>query len=97
MLRKLLLGFSAAATLGVAAIASTPVAAQPFSDGYYDGPRWGGGYGYGRPSYGYGRPPGYGYGGPGYGRPYYRPRCFYRPVRYWDGWGWVVRERRVCR
>ena len=33
MLRKLLLGFSAAATLGVAAIASTPVAAQPFGDG----------------------------------------------------------------
>lgn len=92
MLRKLLLGLSAAATLGAAAIASTPVAAQPFDDGYYDGPRWGGGYD--RPYYGYGRPPGYGYG---YGRPYDGPRCFYRPVRYWDGWGWVVRERRVCR
>ncbi|MGW9329381.1 hypothetical protein [Bosea sp. NPDC055594] len=92
MLRKLLLGVSAAAALGVAALASTmptPAMAQPFSDGYYAGPRWGGGYD--RPSYGYGRP------GYGYGRPYYEPRCFYRPVRYWDGWGWVVRERRICR
>ncbi|WP_332696307.1 hypothetical protein [Bosea sp. (in: a-proteobacteria)] len=95
MLRKLLLGVSAAAALGVAAIASTvptPAVAQPYGDGYgYSGPRWGGGYGYGRPYYGYGRP------GYGYGRPDYGPRCFYRPVRYWDGWGWVVRERRICR
>lgn len=103
MLRKLVLGLSAAATLGVAAlgigaVTATPAEAQALSGGYgypgsgsrhpyaprYSNPGWGGGY-YARPRYGY------------YGRPYYGPRCYYRPVRYWDGWGWVVRERRICR
>lgn len=92
MLRKLVLGLSAAASLGVAAlgigaVTATPAEAQWGGDGYYGRPH----YGYGRPHYGYGRPH-YGYGGG-----YYGPRCFSRPVRYWDGWGWVVRERRICR
>jgi hypothetical protein len=99
MLRKLVLGLSAAASLGVAAlgigaVTATPAEAQWGGDGYYGRPH----YGYGRPHYGYGRPH-YGYGRPhyGYGGGYYGPRCFSRPVRYWDGWGWVVRERRICR
>lgn len=83
MLRKLLLGLSAAVTLGMTALAATPAAAQYYGHSYGYGPGWRGGY-YGRPYY-------------GYGRPYWGPRCFYRPVRYWDGWGWVVRERRICR
>lgn len=92
MLRKLVLGLSAAASLsvaalGIGAVTATPAEAQWGGDGYYGRPH----YGYGRPHYGYGRPH-YGYGGG-----YYGPRCFSRPVRYWDGWGWVVRERRICR
>ncbi|CAD5298438.1 conserved exported hypothetical protein [Bosea sp. 62] len=102
MLRKLVLGLSAAAALGVAglgmgAVTATPAEAQALGGGY--GPHvWGGGGYYGRPRYGYGGPR-YGYGGPryGYGGGYYGPRCYVRPVRYWDGWGWVVRERRICR
>ncbi|WP_439497029.1 hypothetical protein [Bosea sp. (in: a-proteobacteria)] len=102
MLRKVLLGVAAAATLGTAAMTSAPASAQAVtfsfgSPGYgygyrpvQYGPRWGYGGGY------YGRPY-YGYGGGYYGRPYYGPRCFFRPVRYWDGWGWVVQQRRICR
>ncbi|MEI5666191.1 hypothetical protein WBO78_14680 [Bosea sp. CCNWLW174] len=117
MLRKLVLGLSAAAALGVAglgmgAVTATPAEAQALSGGYgypgggsrhpsaprYSNPGWGGGGYYGRPRYGYGGPR-YGYGGPryGWGGGYYGPRCYIRPVRYWDGWGWVVRERRICR
>jgi len=110
MLRKLVLGLSAAAVLGVAglgmgAVTATPADAQALSGGYgypgsgsrhpfaprYSNPGWGGGGYYGRPRYGYGGPR-YGWGGG-----YYGPRCYSRPVRYWDGWGWVVRERRICR
>lgn len=98
MLRKVLLGVAAAATLGGTVIANAPASAQSItfsfgSPGYYGyGHRpvqygYGGGY-YGRPHYG---------GYYGYNRPYWGPRCFFRPVRYWDGWGWAVRERRVCR
>jgi hypothetical protein len=98
MLRKLLLGVSAATALGAVAVSASPASAQVvsfsfgtpgydrhgFAPAYYGyGPGWRGGY-YGRPHY-------------GYGRPHWGPRCFYRPVRYWDGWGWVVRERRICR
>lgn len=46
------------------------------------GPGWRGDYG----------PPPYRYGPPPRG-----PRCFYRPERVWDGWNWVIRERRICR
>jgi hypothetical protein len=101
MFRKLLLGVAAAATLGGIALTATPASAQYFGFGpaygfgyrpaYFGyGPRWGGGY-YGRPHYGYGR------AYYGYGRPYWGSRCFVRPTRYWDGWGWAVAPRRVCR
>jgi hypothetical protein len=78
MLRKLLLGVSAATALGAVAVSASPASAQVVS------------FSFGTPGY-YGRPH------YGYGRPHWGPRCFYRPVRYWDGWGWVVRERRICR
>ncbi|MGH6782280.1 MAG: hypothetical protein ACREB5_09260 [Sphingomonadaceae bacterium] len=100
MLRKMLLGVAAAATLGGAVAVSAPASAQSVtfsfgSPGYYGyGHRpvqygWGGGY-YGRPHYG--SRPDY-----GYGRPHYGPRCYVRPMRYWDGWGWAVEHRRICR
>jgi hypothetical protein len=47
--------------------------------------------------YGYG--PGYGYYGPGYpayvgGGPY--GPCYWQRQRFWDGYGWQVRNVRVC-
>jgi hypothetical protein len=44
-------------------------------------------YGYYGPGYGYG--PGYVDGGP------YGP-CFWQRQRFWDGYGWAVRNVRVC-
>ena len=46
-----------------------------------------GGYGY------YG--PGYGYYGPGYAGGPYGP-CYWQRQRFWDGYGWRVRNVRVC-
>jgi hypothetical protein len=95
MLRTLLPAVATAIVLGASSLTAVPATAQPYPYGYNgSGP----GYRFGPPPPP--PPPRYGgYGRPyyGYGRPYYGPRCFYRPVRYWDGWGWVVRERRVCR
>jgi hypothetical protein len=45
----------------------------------------------------YGPGPGYGYyGGPGYvdGGPY--GPCYWQRQRFWDGYGWQVRNVRVC-
>lgn len=45
---------------------------------------------------------GYGYGyGPGYyaygpGPVYYRPHCWWRRERVWDGYGWRLERVRVC-
>jgi hypothetical protein len=39
--------------------------------------------------------PAYGYYGPG--PVYYRPHCWWRRERFWDGWGWRVQRVRVCR
>ncbi|GEC14604.1 hypothetical protein [Nitrobacter winogradskyi] len=52
--------------------------------GYY-GP----GYGY----YGGGYGPGYGYYGPGYAA---APGCYWQRQRFWDGFGWRLRNVRVC-
>jgi hypothetical protein len=61
-------------------------------------------YGYG-PGYGYGYGPGYygpGYYGP---RPYYGGPayvaadpydCYWQRQRFWDGYGWRIRNVRVC-
>lgn len=100
MLRKLLLGLAATATLGGSALIASPASAQYFGYGpaygfgyrpaYYGyGPRWGGYYG--RPYYGGYRPAYYGYGGG-----YWGGRCVVRPGRVWNGYGWVVGPRRVC-
>jgi uncharacterized membrane protein len=103
MLRKLFLGLSAAAALGVAslgmsAIMAAPAEAQALSGGYgYPGsgsrhpsaPR------YSNPGWGgggyYGRPR------PGYGRPHYGQRCRVVDQRVWNGRRWVIRPVRVCR
>lgn len=106
MLRKAFLGVAAAVTLSGGVIAGAPASAQVVTLGlsavgqadhgyqqvqYGYGPGWGPRPYYGRPYYG-GPRPYY-----GYGRPYYGPRCYFRPVRYWDGWSWVVQQQRICR
>lgn len=50
--------------------------------GYY-------GPGYYGPAYG----PGYGYYGPGYVA---TPGCYWQRQRFWDGFGWRLRNVRVC-
>jgi hypothetical protein len=109
MMRKVLLGIAAVATLGGAALVATaPAQAQGFSITIGDGFD----RGYHRPAgpgYGYGPPPGF-YGGPPRHNPYYapaygggygyhqrRPRCWVRPVTVWNGYGYVTRPQRVCR
>lgn len=105
-MRHVLLGLAGAAALGLGALTVAPAQAQGISvtigSGY-------GGYGYGgyhRPAYGYypARRPVYyrpapvyrAY--PRYARPvYYAPRCTIRTSRSWDGYGWVIRKREVCR
>lgn len=53
--------------------------------GYY-GPGY---YGYGPGYYG----AGYGYYGPGYVA---TPGCYWQRQRFWDGFGWRLRNIRVC-
>ena len=56
-----------------------------------------GAYGYYGPGYGY-YGPGYGYygGAPAYAAdPGYAP-CYWQRQRFWDGYGWRVRNVRVC-
>lgn len=64
--------------------------ARPVRDGWHGGGWRGEHRGWGGEHRGWGRPV---YGG-GYG---HQPRCHIRKVRYWDGWGWVVDRRQVCR
>jgi hypothetical protein len=45
------------------------------------------------PPYGYG--PGYGYYAPGYAGGPGGP-CYWQRQRFWDGYGWAVRNVRVC-
>jgi hypothetical protein len=49
-------------------------------------------------AYGPGYGPGYGYyGGPGYvGGPGPYGPCYWQRQRFWDGYGWQVRNVRVC-
>ena len=102
MLRRLFLGLSAAAALGVASLGTSAVTAAPA-----EAQALSGGYGYpgsgsrhpSAPRYG---PPGWG-GGPhvrprrGYGRPHYGQRCRIVDQRVWNGRRWVIRPVRVCR
>lgn len=54
---------------------------------------YGYGPGYYAPRY-YG--PGYGYYGPGYAADAYYGGCVWQRQRFWDGYGWRVRNVRVC-
>jgi hypothetical protein len=96
------LGISAAVGVGTLLITAIPTAApaeaQGFSIQFGSGPFYGPRPYYGpRPFYGprpyYGHPhgyrPAYAYGPP--------PRCWFRPTRYWDGYGWAVGRERICR
>jgi len=109
-MRKTLVALAAVATLAVSAVAMpAPAHAQRgvaagVAAGLIGGAIVGGAiasqnpYYYG-PGYAYG--PGYGYG-PGYyrGAPAYvvddPGPCFWQRQRFWDGYGWRVRNVRVC-
>jgi hypothetical protein len=104
-MRKTLMALAAVATLAVSALAApTPAHAQrglgaAIAGGLIGGAIVGGAlagpgyYGYGPGYYG----PGYGYyggpayvAGPGYGG------CVWQRQRFWDGYGWRMRNVRVC-
>jgi hypothetical protein len=108
-MRKTLMALAAAASLVLSAVAMpAPAHAQRgFGAGlaagviggaivggalaapYYYGPRYyGPGYGYYGPGYGY-YGPSY-VAGPGYGG------CYWQRQRFWDGYGWRIRNVRVC-
>src|SRR5580698_1626224 len=104
-MRKTLMALAAVSTLALSAIvAPAPAHAQrgvgaAIAGGIIGGAIVGGalaGPGYYGPGYGYYGPgPGYGY----YGRPAYVADdggCYWQRQRFWDGYGWRVRNVRVC-
>ena len=106
-MRKILTAVVAAATIAGAAVsASTPAEARwrggAVAAGVIGGIAAGALIaGAGRPAYGYGYAPGYYgyapapvyYGPPAYA---YSPACWWQKQRFWDGYGWRVRNVRVC-
>jgi hypothetical protein len=99
-MRKTLMALAAAATLAVSAVgAAAPAHAQrglgaAVAGGLIGGAIVGGAIasqnGYYGPGYGY-------YGGPAYvAGPGYGPPCVWQRQRFWDGYGWRVRNVRVC-
>jgi hypothetical protein len=96
-MKKTLMALVAVATLAVST-------ATPAHAGWRGG--WGPGIGLGllggaivggaiaNGPYGY-YGPGYGYYGPGYAGGPYGP-CYWQRQRFWDGYGWQVRNVRVC-
>jgi len=86
-MRKLLFIIAGACALFIGSANMTEAQAQPRH-----------GYGY---DHGYRRPP----PPPRYAPPprrwapprAYRPRCFTRSARVWNGYRWVVRPQRICR
>jgi hypothetical protein len=97
-MKKMLMALAAVATLAV----STASPAHAWRGG------WGPGIGLGllggaiiggaiaNSTYPYGYyGPGYGYYGPGYVGGPYGP-CYWQRQRFWDGYGWQVRNVRVC-
>jgi len=111
-MKKTLLAFAALATLAASAIMPAPANAQRgvgagVAAGIVGGAIIGGAlaspYYYGPGYYGPGYGPGYyapryygpGYYGPGYAG--YYGRCFWQRQRFWDGYGWRIRNARVCR
>jgi hypothetical protein len=101
-MRKTLMALAAVATLAVSAVAAPQAAearngrvAAGVAAGLIGGAIVGGAIasqnGYYGPGY-YG--PGYGYyGGPAYVA---EPSCFVQRQRFWDGYGWRVRNVQVC-
>ena len=90
---------AAIATIAAGSLATTPASAQRGLGAAVAGGIVGGalaGPGYYGPGYGYYGPgPGYGY----YGRPAYVADdggCYWQRQRFWDGYGWRVRNVRVC-
>ncbi len=103
-MKKMLLATGAAALIAVSALATpTPAEARGgrVAAGVIGGLAAGaiiGGALAGAPAYAYG--PGYGYA-PGYGYygggpVYYGPRCHWQRQQFWDGFGWRLRNVRVC-
>jgi hypothetical protein len=104
-MKKTLMALAAVSTLAISAVvAPAPAHAQRYlgaavaggliggaivggaiasSPGYY-GP----GYGYYGPGYGYYGGPAYVAAGPG--------GCYWQRQRFWDGYGWRIRNVRVC-
>jgi hypothetical protein len=105
-MRNFAVGLAGAIVLGFGAIAAQPAQAQGFSitignPGYYAPPPVYRPYPryrpvYSRPVRAYRSYGAYGAYGAPYAPAYYGPRCTTRVTRYWDGWAWVSRERRVC-
>lgn len=98
-MRKTLVALAAVSTLAVSAVvAPAPAHAQrgvgaAIAGGIIGGAIVGGalaGPGYYGPGYGY-YGPGYGYYAPGYDGP-----CYWQRQRFWDGYGWRIRNVRVC-
>jgi hypothetical protein len=109
-MRKTLMALAAVATLAVSAVAApAPAHAQrgfgaAVAGGLIGGAIVGGAlaapygpYGYYGPGYGY-YGPGYGYyGGPAYvAAPGPYAGCVWQRQRFWDGYGWRIRNVRVC-
>jgi hypothetical protein len=101
-MRKTLMALAAVSTLAVSAVAApAPAHAQrglgaaiaggliggAIVGGALAGPRY-----YGPGYYG----PGYGYYGPAYVAGPAEDDCYWQRQRFWDGYGWRVRNVRVC-
>jgi len=103
-MKKTLMALGAAATLAVSAVAiPAPGHAQRgvaagVAAGLVGGAIVGGAIasqnGYYGPGY-YAPAPGY-YGGPAYAADAGYPPCVWQRQRFWDGYGWLVRNVRVC-
>lgn len=90
MIRKTLLGLSAAAALGVAALAPTSASASGISIGF------GFGHGFGHGYHGYHGH--HGYAPVYYGPKYYAPSCYLQKVKVWSNKHnkFVWRTQRIC-
>jgi hypothetical protein len=104
-MKKTLMALAAVATLAVSSVAApAPAHAQrgvgaAIAGGIIGGAIVGGalaGPGYYGPGYGY-YGPGYGYyGRPAYYADDYYGGCVWQRQRFWDGYGWRIRNVRVC-
>src|SRR5271154_2450448 len=98
-MKKTLVAFAAVAMIAAGSLAPAPAQAQRYlgaavAGGLIGGAIVGGAIaaspGYYGPGYAYG--PGYS-GGPAYVA---APGCYWQRQRFWDGYGWRIRNVRVC-